>query len=228
MNDVAKLIVCLNSYGFIPKEMTIVFEIGTLNNLDLLTYSYQNANDFFLKNRNKIINCIKKQIPCYEINVNFEFLELKSEIDIPIYIEMKEETLPVLFKTIRTNDKEENLEVFIKERLKNNGLYLLYLCDSYIQKDVEYESIFKNCNRHIYTKIMENLVKEEEIDYVWNFFKSKNRFFAIIRFLVNAENMEEALDCFSKMIPLKETRESNDYEYTRRMKQTWLPYKDSE
>ena len=132
MNDVAKLIVCLNSYGFIPKEMTIVFEIGTLNNLDLLTYSYQNANDFFLKNRNKIINCIKKQIPCYEINVNFEFLELKSEIDIPIYIEMKEETLPVLFKTIRTNDKEENLEVFIKERLKNNGLYLLDLSRNYL------------------------------------------------------------------------------------------------
>lgn len=228
MNELAKLMICLKSYGFTTNDIKIVYETGTLSNLDLLTHPFQDVTDFFLKNQESIINRIKRQIPLYEVNVNFDFLELNSEIDNPIYIEKDQTILPALLKTMKTEEGEVSLEYFIKKHLMNNGLYLLHLCDSFLQPDIEYESIFKNCDKRIYAKIKANLVNEQDIDYVWNFLKTKNRFYSVIRFLLNSENLENIVDCFSKMIPLKETRETRDYERIITRKQTWLPYKDSE
>ena len=65
------------------------------------------------------------------------------------------------------------MEELAKERLKQGMLNYLYLFDAQGTKDPNYESIFKNSDIKLFARIKGNLIREEEIDFIWTFYKQK-------------------------------------------------------
>lgn len=219
MNNMGKLIIWLKVYGLITKEIPFVFTTMNLNDLDSLTYPFQNEKEFFEKNKNTIFEQLKKERKLY----NLEFSPIDIELSLNkncIYILMKERKIRVLFQNIKIKEKEVSLEELTKKELREK-LRNIYLLDNEVKKDPNYESIFKGFDTIKIAKIKADLIKEEDIAFFWEFIKNKNRFYSIVRLLFFKGAFEETLFYFLSTIPLKEHREEREYIRIKNVKDYW-------
>lgn len=219
-NDV-KLIICIHIYDLFSKDIEFVYTTMSLDNIDQLTYPFENEEEFFAMNKSVIFERLMRRRKTYDIECTPSDIYLSPEVKNSIYLVKKGKKIRPLFKTIQRNNETISIEELAKERLKKGMLHYLFLYDEQGTKDPNYESIFKNCDVKVYTKIKVNMLKEEDIEYIWNFLKNKNRFYPILRFILTNDTNEMLWNTFAKTIPLKEIPEEREYTRTRKSKKYW-------
>lgn len=219
-NDV-KLIICIHIYDLFSKDIEFVYTTMSLDNIDQLTYPFENEEEFFAMNKSVIFERLMRRRKTYDIECTPSDIYLSPEVKNSIYLVKKGKKIRPLFKTIQRNNETISIEELAKERLKKGMLHYLFLYDEQGTKDPNYESIFKNCDVKVYTKIKVNMLKDEDIEYIWNFLKNKNRFYPILRFILTNGTNEMLWNTFAKTIPLKEIPEEREYTRTRKSKKYW-------
>lgn len=226
MNNEAKLIICLNIYGFVEQTRKLNFITDSLGSIDKLTFPFEDANDFVEKNKEKIRKKLEKESGSNEIIAYTDFIELNTETRNPLYIVKENKKIQPLFQNILFQGKQENLEALIKNRLKDKWIKSLWNLDCEARKTLEYESIFKDCDRRILAKIEADLVNEEDIQYIWKFLRMKNRFYAILRFLLLEGDAVTLASYFLNNFPFKEYETEREYTRIKKIGEYRSPYKD--
>lgn len=226
MNNRAKLMICLKLYEFVEQTRELTFTTDSLSAIDKLTFPFENANDFVEKNKEIIRKKLERESRQSEIMAYTDFIELNMEMSNPMYIVKESKKIQPLFQNILFQGKQENLENLIKKRLKNKWLKILQTLDDEAKITFEYESIFKDCDRRILAKIEADLVNEEDIHYIWQFLRTKNRFYAILRFLLLEGDAITLAGYFLENFPFREYETEKVYTRTRKGVKYRLPYKD--
>lgn len=226
MCNIVSLIIHLKIYGFVEQTREITFTSDVLSTIDKLTFPFENANDFLEKNQEIIRKKLEKESNLNEIIAYTDFIELNTKVKNPLYIVKENRNIQPLFQNIIFQRKQENLESLIKNRLKNNWLKTLWTLDCEAKTTLEYESIFKDCDRKVLAKIKANLLNEEDIRSIWEFFKTKNRFYDIIRFLLLEGDELTLTSYFLENFPFKEYETGRDFTRSRKVVEYRFPYKD--
>lgn len=219
-NDV-KLVICIHVYDLFPKDIEFVYTIMSLDNIDQLTYPFENEEEFFAMKKGAIFARLMGRSKAYDIESTPSDIYLNPEVKNSIYLVKNGKKIRPLFKTIQRNNETITIEELAKERLQQGMLKYLYLFDEQGTKDPNYESIFKNCDVKVLARTKANLIREEDIDFIWSFFQKKNRFYPIFRFILSSGTNEMLWDTFAKTIPLKEIPEEREYTRTRKSKKYW-------
>lgn len=215
------LYVNLVLYGLEPQNILYVFTHANLGQVDKLTYSYKNADEFFEAKKNELLNRLRKEalnkgtIPPTDI-------ELGSE---GVYISKGERKILPLFKEIQVKGIEIKLEDLVKKNMLNGNLLTLYICDTKRQFDQEYVSIFKIYPKYLLEKIALDCCDKEDINMIFEFMKSDERFFSIIRFLLRKGTPNELEEKFMTDIPNQKGVHQN-LEKSSKLERLRYPYID--
>ena len=98
MNNEAKLIICLNIYGFVEQTRKLNFITDSLGSIDKLTFPFEDANDFVEKNKEKIRKKLEKESGSNEIIAYTDFIELNTEVRNSLYIVKENKKIQPYFK----------------------------------------------------------------------------------------------------------------------------------
>lgn len=221
MKENVKLIICLKVCSLIPKNIEFVYTRMNLNNIDEFTYPFQNEEDFFNNNKSAIFYEVRKKANFYDIDIDPTDIYLNTDVKNSIFLLKRDKKVKALFQNIKCGNKEYLLEELVKSRLKNNMLRVLYIFDERGMKDTNYESIFKSCDNRVYALIKGDLIEDKVVDYIWTFFKTKNRFYAILRFILSSGDEYILWNIYTKTISLKENYDERAYVRSRKSKKYW-------
>lgn len=173
MGNYVKLIICIHVYDLFSKDIEFEYTTMTLDNIDQLTYPFENEEEFFAMNKDVIFGRLLRRRKTYDIDSTPSDIYLNLEVKNSIYLVKNGKKIRPLFKTIQRNNNIITMEELAKERLKQGMLNYLYLFNAQGTKDPNYESIFKNSDIKLFARIKGNLIREEDIDFIWTFYKQK-------------------------------------------------------
>lgn len=218
MNEkLASIMIHIKAYGLEKFEITLPYAMTKLSLIDEFTFGYESEEDFFPKNKSRIMNKSFKIIKEKNI-VPPQDISLAEE---GIYIQMKhsEERYAPIFSKIKIEEQEYATIAVVGKRLLKGRIYDLYKIDKNHQKDKEYESIFHEMNGNLIEKLEMGLqVTEKEIMDILSQMNKKDYFYSIVRFALSNKN---TLDIISKKGSTYKENNHNIEESRIRM-----PYKD--
>ncbi len=220
MENEVKLVICLTVYDLEAKNIEFAYGKMDINNMDAFTFPFQNEEEFFAANKGLIFSQLLKFRKSYDIGNSPSDIYLNTEEKNPIYLLKKGKKIKALFQNIEINKEMVFIADLAKNRLKMGMLKYLYLFDIQGLKDPNYESIFKNCDVKVYERIKNDLIQEENIEYIWNFLQTKKRFYPILRFIFTYGTNEVLWNTFSSTIPLGEEMEEKGLA-PRKSKKYW-------
>lgn len=214
MEDKAKLIICLKINKLNIENFKLEFTKMTLNNIDQLTFHYQNEEEFFASYKSVIYKELKRKKSFSELEFLPEDIELNTDNRDCIYISKGKKKIRALFQNIKIKNESISIEDLVKNRfIENQMLRMLYICDGEaLRNDPEYESIFKGCKNMVFARIKANFIRDIDIEYIWNFLKNKNRFFPVLRFLLVDGDLNFLINNYIEKVPIKEFEEEEEIE----------------
>lgn len=181
---------------------------ATLDRIDEMTYSYENAQsffDYFIKTKkSRISNDFERE------NGYSPTGYLLGENG--IYVLKDGQKKRALFKNIQIGDKEYPLEEILLSRLYNGNLIQLYLCDQFRSLREEYDSLFAGVDNYYIEKLELMAWNAQDLRETWNFLKNSNRKYQIMRFVLpDLKNYEGDLnELFYEEIPSHENYRDGD------------------
>ncbi|MCI8467267.1 MAG: hypothetical protein HFI08_03675 [Bacilli bacterium] len=227
MKETVKLILEIETFGLECSTIPFVYIQDTQMAIDNLTLRYQTENDFFNKNKNKILMKLIGEKNIYSISINPIDISLKK-----IYISKTNKNLKALFQTNNFYDECHHshcmipLEALVKNNLRNGIAFTLYQMDkealqtSALSLEQKYTSLFANCQKEILEQLELGMIDSHGIETLWLTLKKDPNLFSIIRYLLTKENQRQNLQ---KIIDLK-WENKNQKELNRGRNK--LPYKD--
>lgn len=210
-------------YGLEQKEIEFKYTIASIEHIDKITYSYKNEGEFFERKKSEIIKRILANSATYDIKIRPIDIEMGEN---KIYIRKEDRKIHPLFQEIKMKEANVKLEDLIKKRMFDGNLYQLYLCDKKRKSDSSFESIFEGCATNLLERIELDLCSSEDIEYIWDFFKTKHRLYSIMRLLLLKAPLSVMEEKFVLEIPLVEKMYSSSREEGPRLERYRYPYND--
>lgn len=227
--EICELKVSTEILSFLNHTDEIPQMSATLDRIDEMTYSYENAQsffDYFIKsNKRRISDDFERE------NGYSPTGYLLGENG--IYVLKDGQKKRALFQNIQIGDKEYPLEEIILSRLFNGNLTQLYLCDKFRNSQGEYDSLFAGLDNQYIEKLELTICDARDIRMIWNFLKNSKRKYQIMRFVLpDLKKYEGDLnDLFYKEIPAHENyqdggRENIVVKTEGASRSYWKPYND--
>lgn len=209
------LMINVDIYSFIHTNQDIVLMSGSLASIDRFTTKYENANELYEANKDRIEYLVKTAF--YKENMYYP--ENFSLGDKGITLKKGNRYIMPLFKTI----KGYKLQSILIKYMLDGNLEKLLMCDCRRTTSGDYDSIFYNfLPRFISFDVARNALKILYED---------PRFYHVMRFLLGSladYSDDEIYEMFCNIVPARVPRneetnsdENNDYGYYYR-----YPYRD--
>ena len=208
---IASLVIELSLVGLEEKNISFIYITHFLNKIDSMTCLFHNEKEFFSKRKEDIQTKLNKNLAQYNVNFFPIDIELKS-----IYILKDGKKIKPLFQEIVVQKEIKKLDDLVKEKLKENKLYLLYKCDQRLlmaekyneEAQNRYISIFNNVSKYILEKIELNLLSDKDYEYLFNVLKQNCYYYSIVRFILanNSNSLEDNIDQFKNEIANFDTK----------------------
>lgn len=211
-------------FGLESKRIDFEYKKDQLSAIDKLTYFYRNEEEFFESKKEELMNKIKAQSALYNLQIQPVNIELGSN---KIYIQKGEKKIHPMFQELQVKNQTLKLEDIIKKRMINGSLNNLFKCDKNMQAISEYQSIFEGCSEIVLDKLELNLCDKEDIDYLFAFFKSKNRAYSIFRLLLLKESAEDMEKKMITDLPFVEIEYTKPIDNSSKLERYRWPYYDN-
>lgn len=225
--EIYELIISIEVYSYFNITQDYVFMRDSLSKIDEKTMSFFDASSFFRFHEKYMHGRIRG---AFEEDHGFSPTGIALGED-GIYIKKPDgNPIRALFKNIDSKDKRIALDDIIMNRMLQGNLGTLYQCDKLRNTNGNYNSFFYGLDDSLLERIEIGAYNAEDVKFIWEWIKSSNRKYPLIRFLLNNPDnysFSEMNDIFNETIPSKErTREERTFsskpiEYTYRP-----PYND--
>ena len=224
--EIYKLKVSVEVLSFFNETNDYTYSLGSLEDIDKKTYTYNDAQSFFYINRKFIERQIAGE---YERDHGYSPTGYNLGEN-GIYIIKGEEDRPIraLFKKIDDHDKQYELSDIIKKKLYKGNIKKFYECDQFREALGGYDSFFYGLDHELKARILTDNYTIGDVVWLWEWIKDSKRICPLMRFLLmDLEKFEGNLnEYYCETIPAKEnptivSRASEERFYSYRP-----PYKD--
>ena len=217
-------------YSFVNHTIEVLMQETPLEQIDDLTYRYQNIHDFF-----EYFLQVKKYLVRQEFERENGFSPSGYGLGKNgIYILKDGEKIRPLFKKIEIKGVEYPLDEIILSRLYEENLLQLYECDKFRCQLGDYDSFFSELHPSEIEMLELGVFNAHEVRKIWAMLKQSTRIYPLMRFLINSyKNYEGSVnEIFCELVPAHEhpnlgNNSSRNYNGNLRMTNTYRPpYKD--
>lgn len=225
MNEITELIIEVEVYGLVNKQIKVLYKRDTQSIIDQETLRYTSELAFFEQNKEKIRNKIEKKRSEYGLILIPTEIKLKR-----IYIQKGNRELKAMFQTYLIQDTchhkvcQISLEAMIKNNLFNGHAILLYQLDKEASKNENYQSLFSNCSKEVLENLELGIITIPTVEDLWETLKKTPHLNYIIRYFLSKKTPEEFKLDFQKIVSFctkKETQKKEDDDQRKR-----IPYND--
>lgn len=206
--------------GLDPRTEEITFCTAPLEEVDKMTFAYQDEQCFFEDNKSKIeqkllLTFDKDQIPPTDIKL------VSKGIYIRIGDPKEGEKKATLFGTVPIQGNRYDTLDVANKKLMQGRMYILYVADLMNQKKKkqDYRSIFTECRSSMMWKMENNKqITPNDLNDFWYHVQEQSYYYSVIRFILS-NDMELRIITDVE----KERKEKDD---RPRQRDYWYPYKD--